>query len=46
MKGAIWKRQGKREPARQALAVIYDWFSEGFDTLDLCEAKELLAQLS
>jgi predicted ATPase len=42
----LWKRQGKREPARQALTVVYDWFSEGFDTRDLGEARALLEELS
>ena len=42
----LWKRQGKRAQARQALAVVYDWFSEGFDTDDLCEARALLTDLS
>jgi predicted ATPase len=38
----LWQRQGKREPARQLLAPIYGWFTEGFDTTDLREAKALL----
>ena len=42
----LWQRQGKREQARQALAVVYDWFSEGFDTRDLREARALLEELS
>jgi class 3 adenylate cyclase/predicted ATPase len=41
----LWQRQGKREPARQALAAVYDWFSEGFDTRDLREARALLDEL-
>jgi predicted ATPase len=40
------QRQGKREEARQMLAEIYGWFTEGFDTKDLQEAKALLAELS
>ncbi|MCP4289578.1 MAG: AAA family ATPase [Gammaproteobacteria bacterium] len=38
----LWQHQGKNEEARQMLAAIYDWFSEGFDTADLIEAKSLL----
>ncbi|MDH4207581.1 MAG: hypothetical protein OEV76_01760, partial [Anaerolineae bacterium] len=42
----LWQRQGKKEEARQALAEIYGWFSEGFDSPDLQEAKALLQELS
>lgn len=42
----LWQRQGKRDEARQLLAEIYGWFTEGFDTADLQEAKALLAELS
>jgi predicted ATPase/class 3 adenylate cyclase len=42
----LWQRQGKTEAARQLLAPIYGWFTEGFDTADLQEAKALLAALS
>ncbi len=42
----LWQRQGKRAAARQLLAEIYDWFTEGFDTADLQEAKVLLEELS
>jgi len=42
----LWQRQGKRDEARQLLAPIYGWFTEGFDTADLQEAKALLAALS
>jgi predicted ATPase len=38
----LWQQQGKREEARQMLAGVYDWFTEGFDTPDLQEAKALL----
>lgn len=41
----LWQRQGKREDARQRLAEIYGWFTEGFDTKDLQEAKALLTEL-
>jgi predicted ATPase len=41
----LWQQQGKRDTARQLLAEVYDWFSEGFDTIDLQEAKALLQQL-
>ncbi|PYN83190.1 MAG: hypothetical protein DMD96_03280 [Candidatus Rokuibacteriota bacterium] len=42
----LWQRQGKREEARRMLADIYGWFTEGFDTADLQEAKVLLDELS
>jgi predicted ATPase len=42
----LWQAQGKQVEARQMLAEIYDWFTEGFDTVDLQEAKALLAELS
>jgi predicted ATPase len=40
-----WQRQGKQEEARQLLAEVYDWFTEGFETADLREAKALRDQL-
>jgi predicted ATPase len=42
----LWRDQGKRDEARQLLAPIYVWFTEGFDTLDLKEAKKMLDELS
>jgi predicted ATPase len=42
----LWQRQGKRDDARALLAPIYGWFTEGFDTADLQEAKALLDELS
>jgi predicted ATPase len=42
----LWRDQGKREEARELLAPVYGWFTEGFDTLDLKEAKALLEQLA
>jgi predicted ATPase len=42
----LWQRQGKKDEARQLLAEIYGWFTEGFDTKDLQEAKVLLEELS
>jgi predicted ATPase len=42
----LWQKQGKGEEARQILADMYGWFSEGFDTPDLKEAKALLEELS
>ena len=42
----LWQQQGQREAARALLAPIYGWFTEGFDTPDLQEAKALLAELS
>jgi predicted ATPase/Flp pilus assembly protein TadD len=41
----LWQKQGKCEEARQRLAEIYGWFTEGFDTADLQEAKVLLDEL-
>jgi predicted ATPase len=41
----LWGGQGKRQQARDLLAPIYGWFTEGFDTLDLKEAKALLEEL-
>jgi len=41
----LWQQQGKREDAHQLLAPIYGWFTEGFDTLDLQEARALLQAL-
>jgi predicted ATPase len=41
----LWREQGKRDEARHLLAPIYGWFTEGFDTLDLKEAKALLGEL-
>jgi predicted ATPase len=38
----LWRDQGKRQHARDLLAPIYGWFTEGFDTLDLKEGKALL----
>ena len=42
----LWRDQGKRDEARALLAPVYGWFTEGFDTLDLREAKTLLEELS
>jgi predicted ATPase len=42
----LWRDQGKRDDARALLAPVYDWFTEGFDTLDLKEAKVLLEELA
>jgi len=42
----LWLRQGKKAEARQMLAEIYNWFTEGFDTKDLQEAKALLDELT
>src|SRR6185436_20667740 len=41
----LWRDQGKRNEARELLAPVYGWFTEGFDTLDLKEAKALLDEL-
>jgi predicted ATPase len=42
----LWRDQGKRDAARDLLAPVYGWFTEGFDTLDLKEAKALLEALA
>jgi predicted ATPase len=41
----LWRDQGKRQQARELLAPVYGWFTEGFDTFDLKEAKALLDEL-
>ena len=43
--GRLWARQGKRGEARELLYAAYGWFSEGFETPDLQDARELLKQL-
>ena len=42
----LWQQQGKHQEAHDLLAPVYNWFTEGFDTLDLKEAKALLEELS
>jgi predicted ATPase len=42
----LWRDRGKREEARDLLAPVYGWFTEGFDTRDLKEAKALLDELA
>jgi predicted ATPase len=42
----LWQQQGKRDEAGALLAPIYDWFTEGFDTADLQDAKTLLTALA
>jgi predicted ATPase len=42
----LWRRQARRAEARQLLTTVYGWFTEGFDTADLQEAKGLLEELS
>jgi len=42
----FWRSRGKPQQARELLAPVYGWFTEGFDTLDLKEAKALLGQLA
>jgi len=42
----LWQRQGRNQEARELLAPVYDWFTEGFDTRDLQEAKALLDELT
>jgi predicted ATPase len=41
----LWQQQGKRQEAYDLLAPVYQWFTEGFDTLDLQEAKALLEEV-
>ena len=42
----LWQQQGKKDEARRMLAEIYGWFTEGFDTVDLKDAKVLLEELA
>jgi predicted ATPase len=42
----LWRDQGKTPQARELLSPVYGWFTEGFDTLDLKEAKALLDELA
>jgi predicted ATPase len=42
----LWRDQRKRQHAHDLLAPVYGWFTEGFDTLDLKEAKTLLNELA
>jgi hypothetical protein len=41
----LWRDQGKPQQARELLAPVHDWFTEGFNTVDLKEAKVLLEEL-
>ena len=42
----LWRNRGKRDEARELLAPVYGWFTEGFGTKDLKEAKALLEELA
>ncbi len=42
----LWQQQGKTAEAQELLAPVYNWFTEGFDTADLEDAKALLDELS
>jgi hypothetical protein len=42
----LWRDQGKRNEARELLTPVFGWFTEGFDTFDLREAKALLDTLA
>jgi predicted ATPase len=42
----LWQQQGKRQEAQDLLAPVYGWFTEGFDTADLKDAKALLDELA
>jgi predicted ATPase len=42
----LWQQQGKTAEAHQMLVTVYNWFTEGFDTADLQEAKSLIEELS
>jgi predicted ATPase len=42
----LWQKQGRREEAREMLGEMYGWFTEGFDTPDLRDARALLEELS
>ncbi len=42
----LWQKQGKKAEARDLLQPVYDWFTEGFDTQDLKDARALLEELA
>ena len=42
----LWQKQGKQTEARELLSEVYGWFTEGFDTTDLIDAKALLEELA
>ena len=42
----LWQQQGKRQEAHALLAPVYHWFTQGFDTADLQDAKALLEELA
>jgi predicted ATPase len=42
----LWRDQGKQDAARELLAPVYNWFTEGFDLFDLKEVKALLDELN
>jgi len=42
----LWRNQGKVQQARELLAPVYGWFTEGFDTRDLKDVKALLEELA
>ncbi len=42
----LWQKQGKKQEAQKLLAEIYSWFTEGFDTADLKDAKAMIEELS
>jgi hypothetical protein len=42
----LWQQQGRKKQARKILVEIYGWFTEGFETKDLQEAKALVEELS
>jgi predicted ATPase len=42
----LWQQQGKKDEAHKLLSDVYNWFTEGFDTKDLQEAKALLDELA
>jgi predicted ATPase len=44
--GRLWAGHGRKDEAREMLAAIYGWFSEGLDTADLVEARALLGALA
>jgi len=46
MLARLWQDWGRRDEARELLAPVYGWFTEGFDTRDLKEAKALLDELA
>jgi predicted ATPase len=46
MSAQLWRGQGRSQQARELLAPVHGWFTEGFETIDLKQARSLLAELA